>query len=148
MARSLAELDDYPLIGLGRVHWLAQKAGQRGDHLVKPSPVQALAAIGAAWSGQEVAALEAALALHQDHVLLPPLSDMEPTTVHIFEDSPGGIDAVKRAVELLQAAGLDMGWQPYGITPTDGPKAAAMAVRGVPTYRSINKAISDALKTV
>jgi hypothetical protein len=146
LARSLVEMDAYPLIGLGRIHWLAQKAGQRGDHLVKPSPVQALAAIGAAWSGQEAAALEAALALHQDHDLLPPLADIEPTTVHIFEDSPGGIDAVKHAVELLQTAGLKIAWQPYGITPADGPKAEAMAARGVPTYTSVNAALQAALE--
>jgi hypothetical protein len=148
LARSLVRLDDYPLIGLGRVHWLAQKAGQRGDHLVKPSPVQALAAIGAAWSGQEAAALKAALALHHDNNLLPPLASIERTTVHIFEDSPGGIDAVGRAVELLQAVGLDIVWQPYGITPTDGPKAKAMAARGVPIYPSVNEAILDALETI
>lgn len=148
LARSLVALDDYPLIGLGRVHWLAQKIGQRGDHLVKPSPVQALAAIGAAWSGQEAAALEAALALHQDSELDPPLADIKPATVHVFEDSPGGVDAVKRAVELLQAAGLNIAWQPYGITPADSPKAKAMTIRGVSIYPSVNKAIVTALQTV
>ena len=147
LAQSLVGLDDYPLIGLGRVHWLAQKVGQRGDHLVKPSPVQALAAIGAAWSGQEAAALEAALALHQDSDLRPPLADIKPTTVHIFEDSPGGIDAVRHAVEALQAAGLDVACQPHGITPADSPKAAAMAARGIPIYPSINEAITTALET-
>jgi hypothetical protein len=148
LARSLVGLDDYPLIGRGRVHWLAQRAGERSDHLVKPSPVQALAAIGAAWSGQEASALEAALALHRNEELHPPLADIKPTTVHIFEDSPSGIDAVRRAVELLQAAGLDIAWQPYGITPADGPKASAMAARDVPTYPSINEAIPDALATI
>jgi hypothetical protein len=148
LARSLVGLDVYPLIGLGRVAWLAQKAGQRGDHLVKPSPVQALAAIGAAWSGQEVDALEAALALHRNGELRPPLADLDAATVHVFEDSPGGIDAVKQAVELLQATGLDIAWQPHGITPADGPKAKAMAARGVPILPSINTAIETALETV
>jgi hypothetical protein len=147
MARSLVGLDDYPLIGLGRVHWLAQKANQRGDHLVKPSPVQALAAIGAAQSGQEATALEAALALHQDSKLGPPLTALGAATVHVFEDSPGGIDAVRHAVEALQAAGLDVAWKPHGITPADGPKAKAMVARSVPTYPSINEAIAIALET-
>lgn len=148
LARSLVGLNAYPLIGLGRVHWLAQKVGQRGDYLVKPSPVQALAAIGAAWSGQEAAALEAALALYQDNDLLPPLADIEPGTVHIFEDSPGGIDAVKRAIELLQTAGLDIACQLHGIAPADGPKAKAMTARDVPIYPSVNEAILDALGTI
>jgi hypothetical protein len=115
--------------------------------LVKPSPVQALAAIGTAWSGQEAASLRAALALHREGALQPPLTGIGPATVHVFEDSPGGIAAVKRAVELLQASGLDVTWQPHGITPADGPKAQSMATRGVPTYRSINQAISAALET-
>jgi hypothetical protein len=139
-------MDRYPLIGLGRIRWLAKSTGERTEHLVKPSPVQALAAIGAAWSGRETAALQAALALHRTGDLLPPLADVEPSTVHVFEDSPGGIDAVRRAVEALQATGLSIAWQPHGITPTEGPKAAAMAARNVPTYRSINDAISAALE--
>jgi len=146
IARSLTEMDRYPLIGLGRIRWLAERTGERAEHLVKPSPVQALAAIGAAWSGQETAALQAALALYRDGELLPPLTDIEPGIVHVFEDSPGGTDAVRRAVEALQTAGLNVAWQPYGITPADGPKAAAMAARNVLTYRSINKAISAALE--
>jgi hypothetical protein len=146
MARSLVKMDACPLIGLGHVHWLAQRTGEKVEHLVKPSPVQALAAIGAAWSGAEVAALEAALALHRDGELDPPLADLEAVAIHVFEDSPGGIDAAKRAVELLQAAGLGVALQPHGITPAGGPKAAAMAARGVPTYTSVNAALQAVLK--
>jgi len=148
MARSLVGMDAYPLIGLGRIRWLAQRAGERVEHLVKPSPVQALAAVGAAWSGQEAAALEAALALHRDGELRPPLAGLDAATIHVFEDSPGGIDAVKHAVELLQAAGLGIAWQPHAIAPAGGPKAKAMAARGVPTYLSINDAILAALETI
>jgi hypothetical protein len=68
--------------------------------------------------------------------------------VHVFEDSPGGIDAVNHAVEALQAAGLDVGWQPHGITPAAGPKAKAMAARNVPIRPSINQAILDAMGTI
>jgi hypothetical protein len=148
MARSLVKMDAYPLIGLGRMHWLARRENERVEHLVKPSPVQALAAIGAAWSGQEANALEAALVLHRDGELRPPLANLDAATVHVCEDSPGGIDAVNHAVDALQAVGLDIAWQPHGITPAAGPKAEAMATRSVPTYRSINEAILEALETV
>jgi hypothetical protein len=146
LARSLVGLDAYPLIGLGRVLWLAQQAGETVEHLVKPSPVQALAAIGAASSGEEAAALEAALALHRDGTLHPPLSDMGTVTVHVFEDTVGGLEAVARGVEALQAEGVDAAWQPYGITPAEGPKAEAMMARGVPTYLSVNEATLAALE--
>lgn len=145
MARSLVELDAYPLIGLGRVQWLAQQAGEAVEHLVKPSPVQALAAIGAAWSGQEAIPLQAALALHRDGELQAPLAELSTTSVHIFEDSPGGIDAVKHAVEALGKVGLDIAWQPYGIAPSHGPKAEAMKAQGIPIYPSVNEALRVAL---
>jgi hypothetical protein len=145
LAQKLLELDAFPLIGLGRMHWLAQQIGQRGAQLVKPSPVQALAAIGAAWSGQETSALQAALTLHQRGRLCPPLTELNAVTAHIFEDSPSSIEAVRNAVERLQAAGVTITWRPHGIAPPDGPKAQAMAAKGVPTYPSVNEAILTVL---
>ena len=133
MARSLVGLEACPLIGLGRLRWLARQTGEDVERLIKPSPVQALAAVGAAWSGQEAAALQAALALHRDGELRSPLAGLGPVTVHVFEDSTGGLEAVKRGVEKLQAAGVAITWRPYGIVSTDGPKAAAIAARGMPT---------------
>ena len=145
MARSLVALERYPIVGLGKVHWLARRTGEETERLIKPSPVQALAAIGAARSGQEAASLEAALALHRDGELRPPLTGLGPAVVHVFDDIAGGLAAAEGAVETLRAAGADVAWQPYGIAPSDGPKAAAMAARGVPTYPSINEAVRAAL---
>ena len=145
MARSLVGLERYPIVGLGKVHWLARRTGEETGRLIKPSPVQALAAIGAARSGQEAASLEAALALHRDGELRPPLEELGPAMIHAFEDIPGGLTAARGAVEALRTAGADVAWQPYGIAPADGPKAAAMAARGVPTYPSINEALQVTL---
>ncbi len=141
MARSLVGLEAWPVIGRGKVRWLARQAGEDLERLVKPSPVQALAAIGAAWSGQEIAALQAALALLREGSLRPPLAGMGPATVHVFEDSHSGLEAVARAVEPLQAAGIPVAWQPYGIAPAHGSKAAALSARGVPVYPSVNEAV-------
>jgi len=148
MARSLVGLEVWPLIGLGRMRWLAQQMGEDIERLVKPSPVQALAAIGAAWSGREVTALEAALALHHDGELCPPLADLESVIVHVFEDTAAGLEAVKRAVETLQAAGVDVVWRSHGIAPAGGPKAAAMAAQSVPAYPSVNEAVQVALEEI
>jgi len=145
MARSLVEMDDVPLIGLGRMQWLAGETGQPVEHLVKPSPVQALAAIGAAWSGREVDSLRAASVLQREGELHPPLGDLEPVVLHVFEDTVGGIAAVERAVEGLRAAGVRLSWQPYGIVPDSGPKEVAMRTYGVPIYRSIDEAVLSAL---
>jgi hypothetical protein len=146
MARSLVALALWPLIGLGRMRWLARRVGDEVENLVKPSPVQALAAIGAAWSGQEIAALRAALALHRKGELCSPLADLGAVTLDIFEDTPGGLAAVEGGVEALRAAGVDVTWRPYGIASSDGPKTAALAARGVPIYPSVNEAVLDALE--
>lgn len=148
MARALVGLESLPLIGQGRLRWLALQTGEPLNELVKPSPVQALAAIGAAWSGQEGAALGAALRLHRTETLKPPLAGLEPVTVHVFEDSPGGLRAVERGVEALRAAGALVSWQPYGVVSPGSPKAAALTEQGMPVYPSVNEAVMAALKRI
>ncbi|MBN2003552.1 MAG: hypothetical protein JXA21_09375 [Anaerolineae bacterium] len=145
MARSLVGLESQPLIGLGRLQWLAKQVNVDVEALVKPSPVQALAAIGAAFAGQEASALKAAWALRQNNSLMPPLSGLDAATVHVFEDSGGGLQAVKHAIEQLNAAGKNIHYRPYGITPETGAKATVMDKLGVQTYPTINDAIVAAL---
>jgi hypothetical protein len=145
LARELVGLKSSPLIGLGRLQWLAQQTGASVVSLVKPSPVQGLAAIGAAWSGDERAALEAAFALDRTGELRPPLAGRGPAAVHVFEDAVRGLDAVERGVEELRAAGVTLAYYPYGIVPSGGAKREAMAARGIPCYPSVNEAIEAAL---
>ncbi len=136
-----------PLIGLGRMRWLAQEVSTETALLVKPSPVQALAAIGAAWSGREAASLRAAFALYHDGDLQPPLANLgnDPIQVSVFEDTATGLRAVQQAVEILQEAGLAVVYRPYGIAPERSAKAEAMHALRVPVYASVNTAICQAL---
>jgi hypothetical protein len=110
--------------------------------------VQALAAVGAASSGQEAPSLEAALLLYREGQLRLPLVDLEPATVHVFEDAVGGIDAARQALEVLQSAGLPVTGRSYGIVPVGGPKAAAMRARHVPIHASVNEAVLAALRSI
>ncbi|MBN1875197.1 MAG: hypothetical protein JXA33_13275 [Anaerolineae bacterium] len=144
LARSLVGLDKLPLIGLGHVGWLGLRVGVDVATLVKPSPVQALAAIGAAASGQEATSLEAAWALYAERRLTPPLTDLGRTAIHVFEDSTGGLRAVRHAVALLNAAGIPVTYHPYGITPATGTKKEAMTKEGVQVYHSVNIAVQEA----
>jgi hypothetical protein len=146
LARTLVGLETLPLIGLGRLRWLATQTGADVATLVKPSPVQALAAIGAAWSKQETASLMAAWALFDEQRLISPLENLPALTVHVFEDSPGGLRAVRDAVTALNHVGLAITYQPYGITPASGTKYEAMTQMNVRTYRSVNEAINVAMK--
>jgi len=146
LAQAMVGLEDLPLIGFGRLVWLAQQHGEKAGRLVKPSPVQALAAIGAAYSGQEIAALEAAFALYSNGELRPPLANLGPTTVHVFEDTPTGLLAVQRAVMALQEAGLAIDWRAYGIASAEDAKAQAIAAQGMAVYPSINEALKHAFQ--
>jgi len=147
LAQTLVGLEGWPLIGLGQLQWLAAHRNGQTAQMVKPSPLQALAAIGAA-VGPEQAALEAAWDFHTTGALRGPLAGLDVITVHIFEDTAGGMRGVRSAVEALHAAGVDICWKPYGVTPATGAKAEAMAMQGIPTYRSVNAAVAVALKEV
>jgi len=148
MGRGRVGLGKWPVIGLGHIQWLAQQNGVGVNLLVKPGPVQALAAIAAAWSGQEMAALQAALALHQERRLPPPLDTLRQAVVHVFEDTCEGIASVQQAVELLQAAGVDANWRAYGIASPASSKASALAGCGARVYPSVNEAVMAMLQHV
>ncbi len=127
LAAELIGLDgQLPLIGQGRIGWLAWTAGRGAAEYLKPSPVQALAAIGAAASGSETAALQAAVKFFERGELTGPLAALDrPTRVIVFEDSAGGIRAARRACELLQRAGQAVSFRAIGVAP-QGHKREAL----------------------
>lgn len=98
--RQLA-LDGVPLVGYGRMQWLAEQQGVPANSYVKPSPVQALTAIFSAllrgtpdWERRAFH-----LALAQEPI--PDHLKDAPWRVIVFEDSTGGIRGVREAVALL-----------------------------------------------
>ena len=115
------------------MRWIAAQNGRSGPDYVKPAPVQALAAIAAAASGQESVALQAAAALYEHGTLSGPLAELagEPVRVVVFEDSSGGIRATRGAVALLQDAGLSAICYGVGISPHEGKRAALEAVADI-----------------
>jgi hypothetical protein len=129
LAVELLKLNGYvPLIGQGRVSWLASQEGHGAADYIKPSPVQSLAAIGAAASQRETEALRAAAALYERGELVGPLADLRghPARIVVFEDSVGGISATRQAVERLALAGLDAAFTGVGVS-TNPDKRAALA---------------------
>jgi hypothetical protein len=119
-----------PLMGQGRVGWLAERRGRTAANYVKPSPVQALAAIGAALSGPESAALEAAAILVEEGVLTGPLATLadRPAHVIVFEDATGGVRATRQAVEQLKNTGLGVTFEAVGVSPHRDKRAALAEV--------------------
>ncbi len=119
-----------PLIGQGRVGWLAWRKGRAAADYLKPSPVQALTAVGAAVSGAETEALHAAAALVERGEISGPLARLRhnATRVIVFEDAAGGIRAVRSAASLLQRTGLDVSVVGVGVSPNADKRAALAAV--------------------
>lgn len=134
IAAELVGLADLPLIGFGRMRWLAARRGRRPDAYVKPSPVQALASIAAALGAGEPAALEAAAALADPEPdpgagALPAPFDMlreRPAGITVFEDSERGAQAVLSAAAVLREAGCRVTVQVVGIAAAAGVKRAAL----------------------
>ncbi len=120
-----------PLIGQGRVGWLAIQHGRGVGDYIKPSPVQALAGIGAAFSGTETGALRSAAGLYERGDLIGPLAALHdritvngPVRVVVFEDSTGGIRAAREAVSHLIRAGMKVQFEAVGVSPNVDKRAA------------------------
>ncbi|NDJ74893.1 MAG: hypothetical protein GYB65_01425 [Chloroflexi bacterium] len=130
LARELLHLEDVVLIGQGRVSWLAAQHGRSAPEYIKPAPVQALAAIGAAASGTEMSALLAAADLFEHARLSSPLTELRGEALHVtvFEDSTGGIRAVRSAVGLLRQVGLKTSFRAVGVSPHPEKRAALAPV--------------------
>lgn len=131
LALELLGLDgQLPLMAQGRVGWLARQRGRSAAEYVKPSPVQALAAIGAATSGDEPASLLAAAVLAEEGRLEGPLAALrgQRVNVTVFEDATGGIRATLSAVRLLREAGLDIRARTIGVSPHPDKRAALAAI--------------------
>lgn len=102
IAQKLLQLHNIPVIGYGRVQWLAQQTGVHPASYVKPSPVQALAAIYSAvlYGSENWEENALRLAISDGH--LPEVIMAQPLHVIVCEDSTGGIRGVRQAVEHLQ----------------------------------------------
>lgn len=152
MACELLGLDGIPLVGFGHVSWLAQQHGVQPDVYTKPSPVQALAAIGAAVEGAPdgvAPALQAARALAAHGALEGPLAALGvcngDVRVTVFEDTPGGAMAVRRAGEALRAAALPVRVRVVGVGATDIKRRALEPVADL-LVADVNEGLRLALR--
>jgi hypothetical protein len=133
IALDLVGLHDIPLISFGKLQYLGEQRGYDPEVLLKPSPVQALAGIAAALTGNEWAALQAACDWHETGQLKGVLAELPHSfDVTIVEDTLGGVRSVQAAGEILQKAGLDVTVRAYGLTSGSAAKSAAFEQMGVP----------------
>jgi hypothetical protein len=124
------------------MQWLAQECGGDADMCVKPAPIHALAAIGAALCGDEKSGLLGAHALVEEGRLQAPFAEVvdQGISVTVFEDSAGGVQAVERGAEMLRAAGAECRFAARGIA-THPEKCANLEKVGASVFPDVNAAL-------
>lgn len=127
IAQKLLQLYQIPVIGYGRVQWLAQQMNTHPASYVKPSPVQALVAIYSAVLYGSENWEEKALRLAATDGHLPPEITAHPLHVIVCEDSTGGIRGVRQAVEHLQKS-HDVTFTAVGVADGELKRAALKTV--------------------
>ncbi len=156
IAVTLLDMCGIPLIGYGHLQYLAAQHGTQTDRLMKPSPVHALAAIGAAWTGQERAPLEWAYQIHTELIGsdFAPRESEVPTHMelplprrihlHVFEDMPTGILSARAATRVLERCGLEVRLDVWGIADNE-IKRAALVSCGARLYSTSDEAFREFL---
>jgi hypothetical protein len=125
LALELVNLKDIPLIAFGKLEYLASQYQLDPAALLKPSPVQALAATLAAWTGEEWASLQAADQWREIGKLNGGFEQLPKTfELMVVEDTMGGIRSVRAAGGILQAAGFNVAVRALGLTSGSIMKAS------------------------
>jgi hypothetical protein len=154
IAKEIIGIESIPLIAFGRVSYVAGLCGLSPDAFLKPSPYQALAAIGAALMKDEWAGLSFALEIMRElgEIEVQPenrskdrhfdILPSESLCLYIFEDSPTGLRAGKRAAELLKRSGVNIDLHLIGITDHKA-KRKALTSEGAVIFEDINIALEN-----
>lgn len=144
IARELLGLQDWPLVAYGLLQHVAECSGWAAERLLKPAPFQALAALGAAWSGDRVKALAWAGRLMDipgcDGHAGANVNVPERGEVHVFEDSPVGLRAARSALDLLAERGHSLTAHFWGVA-RNADKQRALQEQGAQVFTNVNDAL-------
>lgn len=135
LALELVRMADIPLMAFGKLEYIAAQRGLDPAALIKPSPFQALAGALAAWTGDELSALNAAYDWQSTGMFNGKFRELPKSfELAVVEDTLGGIRSVRAAGEILQKAGFDVTVRVFGLTSGIVVKAAAFEQAGVPYF--------------
>ncbi|MBN2046711.1 MAG: hypothetical protein JW750_02610 [Anaerolineaceae bacterium] len=150
-ALSLIQLHPMHLSAYGKMIWLADEFGFDPEAMLKPSPVQPLSAIATLFDADEETALRwagnfyrAEHGLRTDHNWQASVRLPSAMILHVFEDSPIGIQGGHTAAEWLKKLGIDVTYHPWGITTSEKKKASLLKNEAI-VYTNTNDAIYHAL---
>ena len=152
IAIGLNKINNIPLIGLGKITYMAKMRGINPEELIKPSPFQSLACVFAAILNNELMGLKLA-----DEVLfnrtkgnnylknilnsiLDHISYNEDINIHIFEDSISGMAAGEKSLSYLRDCGLESKLHTWGIS-MEKPKIDKLENSGYRVFSNVNQAL-------
>ena len=142
-ALELVGLSHIPMIGLGRLEYYEKQFGTPAASLLKPSPVQALAAIAAAFTGEEWSSVLAAAEWQRTGQLNSVFSTLPRSfELYVVEDTLGGIRSTLGAGDILQKAGFDVTVHALGLTSGSAAKANAFDKAGIQRFRTWDELIT------
>jgi hypothetical protein len=142
-ALELVGLPDIPLIGYGRLEYYAKLHGVDAASLLKPSPVQSLAATAAAFTGREWASIQAAAQWQKTGRLNSVFADLPRSfELIVVEDTMGGIRSTLAAGDVLRQAGFDVTTRPLGLTSGSASKATAFDAENIPHFETLEPLIA------
>ncbi|MGB9896767.1 hypothetical protein [Thermanaerothrix sp.] len=158
IAVGLIELDGIPVVGHGALTYIAEHLEIHAEQLLKPSPFQALAAIMAALSGDALIGLLWAYQVYAKpswgtnsylDLLVDKYRSRFPQlpsglTVHVFEDSPIGIQASRRSTQFLGKLGCWVDLHAWGISRQPA-KIQALVEQGAQVFPDVNQALEAVL---
>lgn len=135
LALELVGLQNIPLLAFGKLEYLAARHQLDAEVLLKPSSFHALAAALAAWTGEELAALQAAYDWRNSGALNGRFSALPASfELIVAEDTLSGIRSAQAAGEILRAGGFHVTTRAFGLTCGSAAKAGAFDLAGVPRY--------------
>jgi len=141
-ALELVGLPHIPMIGLGRLEYYENQFGTPAASLLKPSPVHSLAAVAAAFTGEEWNSVLAAAEWQKTGLLNSVFSTLPRSfDLYVVEDTLGGIRSTLGAGDVLQKAGFDVTVHALGLTSGSAAKASAFDKAGVKHFKTWDELI-------
>jgi len=133
LALGLVGMKDIPLMAFGKLEYIAAQHRLDPAALVKPAGFHALAATLAAWTGNELTALDATYQWHLTGTLADDFQKLPKAfEIVVIEDTLGGIHAARTAGQTLRAAGFDVDVLAFGLTSGLKDKAEVFAKNKIP----------------
>lgn len=146
-ALELVGLPNIPLIGYGRLEYIAKLQGFEPSTLLKPSPVHALAGTLTAYTGNEWEALQAAVNWKQTGKLNDVFSQLPNSfELIVLEDTMNGIRSTQSAGEILNQAGFEVKVKTIGLTLGSKVKADVFEKAGIECFETWEDVINEISK--